>query len=126
MNRSGINVLVVLDANICSRRVEEYGEAEYKKGNKSPILINVTMDVRFIALLQVMLPPLSKSRSEWAVGSFYSFIVQLLPRRNKIRAMWRRRGGGGYRLRYTSRFVFDEFKASGFAWNYNLSGFQRD
>lgn len=23
--------------------------------------------------------------------------------------------GGGYRLRYTSRFVFDEFKASGFA-----------
>lgn len=56
------------------------------------------MDVRFIALLQVMLPPLSKSRSEWAVGSFYSFIVQLLPRRNKIRAMWRRRGGRGYRL----------------------------
>lgn len=26
-----------------------------------------------------------------------------------------RGGGGGYRLRYTSRFVFDEFKASGFA-----------
>lgn len=23
-------------------------------------------------------------------------------------------GGGGYRLRYTCRFVFDEFKASGF------------
>lgn len=38
-------------------------------------------------------------------------------RGNKIRAAWRKRGrkGRGYRLRYTSRFVFDEFKASGFA-----------
>lgn len=53
--RTEINVLAGLDEHLFAKRgrgrEEKREEAEYKKGNKSPILINVTMDVRFIALL---------------------------------------------------------------------------